>query len=163
MNVTTSGRTCQVWAAQQPHEHTTGTELGEHNYCRDPHGDPNGVWCFTTDPDKRWEYCSVPTCGSKLTVKVLDFSADDKFTGAYLEAGFLPESFTICSAIMVDAWTTEFASAEMFIMYKDDGYPWGKIILHAFDSYSEYLELGRIDFDLFFNEKTEVIFFCLLH
>ena len=30
MNVTNSGRTCQVWAAQQPHEHTTGTELGEH-------------------------------------------------------------------------------------------------------------------------------------
>ena len=34
MNVTTSGRTYQVWAAQQPHEHTT--EYGEHNYCRNP-------------------------------------------------------------------------------------------------------------------------------
>ena len=44
MNVTASGRTCQVWAAQQP----DGYSLG--------------VWCYTTDPDKRWELCSVPHC-----------------------------------------------------------------------------------------------------
>ena len=33
MNVTSSGRTCQVWRAQQPHEHDF-TEVGDHNYCR---------------------------------------------------------------------------------------------------------------------------------
>ena len=52
-------------------------------------------------------------------LKVLDFSADNdqqpdsngEYTGATLEAGSLPESFTICSAIMVDAWTTDFNSA----------------------------------------------------
>ena len=51
--------------------------------------------------------------------KVLDFFADNdqepdsngEFTGATLNAGFLPESFTICSALMVEAWTTEFTSA----------------------------------------------------
>ena len=102
MNVTASGRTCQVWAASQPHEHDH-TEVGEHNHCRNPDGDSSGVWCYTTDPDKDWEYCSVPRCVSKLKkMKVFDFSADNdheldingEFTSATLKAGFLPESFT---------------------------------------------------------------------
>ena len=74
VNVTASGRTCQVWAASQPHEHSY-THVGEHNYCRNPYGDPQGVYCYTTDPEKRWEYCSVPRCASQL--KVFDFSADN--------------------------------------------------------------------------------------
>ena len=24
--------------------------------------DPQGPWCYTTDPDKRYEYCDVPLC-----------------------------------------------------------------------------------------------------
>ena len=61
MSVTTSGRTCQVWAAQQPHQ-TDFPDVGEHNHCRNPDGDPAGVWCHTTDPDKEWEYCDVKRC-----------------------------------------------------------------------------------------------------
>ena len=49
--------------------------------------------------------------------KVLDFSADNddkpdgkgEYTSATLEALPLPESFTICSAFMVEAWSTEFS------------------------------------------------------
>ena len=33
MNHTTSGRACQAWSAQEPHEHEY-TEIGEHNHCR---------------------------------------------------------------------------------------------------------------------------------
>ena len=101
MNVTTSGRTCQAWSAQEPHEHSD-TEVGEHNFCRNPDSDSGGVWCYTADRDKKWEYCSLPICGQMM--KVLDFSADSEhgpdingeFTSATLEAGPLPESFTIC-------------------------------------------------------------------
>ena len=75
MNVTTSGKTCQAWSEQEPHEHSQ-TEVGEHNHCRNPDGDSGGVWCYTTDPDKRWEYYSVPICGPKM-MKILDFSADN--------------------------------------------------------------------------------------
>ena len=64
---------------------------------------------------------------SVSTLKVLDFSADKdhepdingEYTGATLEAGPLPESFTICSAFMVEAWTTEFSSAYMFALLND--------------------------------------------
>ena len=75
VNVTASGRTCQVWAAQEPHGHDNA-DVGEHNHCRNPDGDLGGVWCFTTDPDKNWEHCSVPICAPTM-LKVLDFSADN--------------------------------------------------------------------------------------
>ena len=42
MNVTVSGRTCQIWAAQQSHEHEY-THVGEHNHCRNPDGDLGDV------------------------------------------------------------------------------------------------------------------------
>lgn len=32
------------------------------NYCRNPDGEPR-PWCFTTDPNKRWEFCDIPRCG----------------------------------------------------------------------------------------------------
>ena len=62
-------------------------------------------------------------------MKVFDFSADSdhepdingEYTSATLEAGPLPESFTVCSALMVEAWTTEFVSADMFTLLDNDG------------------------------------------
>ena len=60
--MTLSGRTCQAWTSQEPHQHdTTPSELpnkglGEHSYCRNPDGE-DAIWCYTTDPDKRWESC----------------------------------------------------------------------------------------------------------
>ena len=77
-------------------------------------------------------------------MKVLDFSADndhepdsnEEYTGATLKAGFLPESFTICSAIMSDAWTTDFSGARMFQLLDDDGDRWGMIKLYAASGYT---------------------------
>ena len=60
VSVTVSGRTCQHWSDQSPHSHGNGDE--DENYCRNPDGEPEGVWCYTTDPGKRWEYCDVPEC-----------------------------------------------------------------------------------------------------
>ncbi|XP_072176378.1 CUB and sushi domain-containing protein 1-like [Diadema setosum] len=60
-----SGRTCQMWTAQEPHEHTRTPSryptsgLGAHNYCRNVGGTSFTAWCYTTDPEKRWEYCPV--------------------------------------------------------------------------------------------------------
>ena len=173
MNVTASGRTCQVWAASQPHEpkytdvgKVGDTEAGEHNHCRNPNGELGGVWCYTTDPDERWEHCSVPICVPML--KVFDFSADNdheldsngELTGATLSAGFLPESFTICLSIMVDAWswTTEIPNANIFTLLDVRGYTWGTIKLATNSSHTTYEAwLGSV----FLLKPIEAVFFPL--
>ena len=58
---TRSGYTCQAWASQSPHSHTrTPANYPSSglvsNYCRNPDGEPT-IWCYTTDPNKRWELC----------------------------------------------------------------------------------------------------------
>jgi len=57
---TVSGRTCQAWASDFPHDHSFN-DL-EANYCRNPDNEGCGAWCYTTDPNKRWECCNVPDC-----------------------------------------------------------------------------------------------------
>nr|XP_020664690.1 plasminogen isoform X1 [Pogona vitticeps] len=67
---TSGGRTCQEWHLQTPHRHDSFTPVShprsglEKNYCRNPDDDVNGPWCYTTDPNKAWEYCDVPQCPS---------------------------------------------------------------------------------------------------
>ena len=72
---TMNGRECQRWDAQAPHAHTRasatyplpemlagGTASDGENFCRNPDGEIDHVWCYTTDPDIRWEFCSVRFC-----------------------------------------------------------------------------------------------------
>ena len=72
INTTRSGRTCQRWSEQAPHQFILPSSqypeiAGGHNYCRNPGSRaPEGPWCFTTDPNTRWEYCDVPKCGKTL-------------------------------------------------------------------------------------------------
>ena len=99
-------------------------------------------------------------------LKVLDFSADydqepdsnGEYTGATLNAGALPKSFTICLAFMVEAWTTKFKSADMFVLLDVHGYVWGRINLWAANSYTQYeAMLGPV----YFQRQVEAIFFPL--
>eukprot|EP00984_Skeletonema_dohrnii_P023317 scaffold12399_cov114-Skeletonema_dohrnii-CCMP3373.AAC.1 len=67
ISTTADGYTCMNWESQSPHSHTRtaanypGMGLGNHNYCRNPDGEPR-AWCYTTDPNKRWSVCDVPSC-----------------------------------------------------------------------------------------------------
>ena len=105
-NTTGYGIPCQKWSDTQPHDHLF-THVGNHNFCRNPVGSYDQPWCFTTDPDRKAQYCSVPVCPS---LKVLDFSLDNDWkpnaNGTYTHASVqkenFPSSFTICVAFMVE-------------------------------------------------------------
>ena len=68
VNITRSGRTCQAWNSQCPHRHwripqDVSDRLNDFNMCRNPDSSaPDGPWCYTTDPNVRWEYCNVSKC-----------------------------------------------------------------------------------------------------
>ncbi|XP_056157167.1 prothrombin [Lampris incognitus] len=72
INVTVSGRICQFWSSNFPHpviREFNSSEPGsilKENFCRNPDGNPSGPWCFTRDPTRQKEACSVPKCGEEF-------------------------------------------------------------------------------------------------
>ncbi|XP_062576818.1 uncharacterized protein LOC134238715 [Saccostrea cucullata] len=74
-STTISGKTCQRWDRQWPWSHSyTNVLLGNasmhENFCRTPRArEKVGPWCFTTDRYKKWEYCDIPVCECRDTIK----------------------------------------------------------------------------------------------
>ena len=44
-----------------PHDAKQFKTLAE-DWCRNPDESPEGVWCYTLDKEKRWDYCPVRRC-----------------------------------------------------------------------------------------------------
>jgi len=73
-SVTVSNKQCQAWASQSPHEHSfnqvklfpDSSITDASNYCRNPSSSSVGLWCYTMDPNTRWERCNVPICGQSV-------------------------------------------------------------------------------------------------
>ncbi|XP_038579836.1 muscle, skeletal receptor tyrosine protein kinase-like [Micropterus salmoides] len=75
-NVTRSGIPCQPWSQQVPHQHRLSVDVipelkNSDNNCRNPGGISDKPWCFTSNPNIRWEYCAVPQCGETSVVSVM--------------------------------------------------------------------------------------------
>ena len=68
--------------------------LTQENYCRNPGTSPEGAWCYTTDTNKRWDYCGVPSCteGAKLNMYLSDYAG-----GGRKAFDTLAEALTICT------------------------------------------------------------------
>ena len=73
---TVTERECQRWDDQAPHQHDfTDSSVypdpsipDAQNFCRNLDDDPNGLWCFTNDPNIRRQTCNIPLCRG-----ILDF------------------------------------------------------------------------------------------
>uniref|UniRef100_A0A3B4F895 Plasminogen n=1 Tax=Pundamilia nyererei TaxID=303518 RepID=A0A3B4F895_9CICH len=75
---TKSELVCQRWDASYPHRPNFMPQSHpradlESNFCRNPDGDKGGPWCYTTDPQKRWEHCNVPSCSAYQTHQGFSF------------------------------------------------------------------------------------------
>ncbi|XP_011603288.2 muscle, skeletal receptor tyrosine-protein kinase isoform X2 [Takifugu rubripes] len=76
VNVTRSGTPCQPWNHQLPHQHRLSADVipelrNSRNYCRNPGGISEGPWCYTSNPNIRWEFCPVPPCGETSVAPVV--------------------------------------------------------------------------------------------
>nr|XP_054600181.1 muscle, skeletal receptor tyrosine-protein kinase isoform X2 [Nothobranchius furzeri] len=76
VNHTRSGKPCQPWSQQVPHQHRLSVDvipelMNSENHCRNPGGISDKPWCYTSDPNIRWEYCAVPQCGETVPNPVL--------------------------------------------------------------------------------------------
>ncbi|XP_071322633.1 muscle, skeletal receptor tyrosine-protein kinase [Trachinotus anak] len=76
VNVTRSGIPCQPWSQQVPHQHRLSVDVipelkSSDNHCRNPGGISDKPWCYTSNPNIRWEYCAVLQCGEAATAPVM--------------------------------------------------------------------------------------------
>lgn len=60
-NFAKNGDQCQRWDSQTPHKHSVSALSDQDNYCRSADNE-KWPWCYTTNPDKRWDYCNIPAC-----------------------------------------------------------------------------------------------------
>ncbi|XP_066996818.2 tyrosine-protein kinase transmembrane receptor Ror2 [Anabrus simplex] len=84
MNVTKSGLPCQYWDIQEPHSHNRPPDVfpemqNAENYCRNAGGEEPSPWCYTTDPNVRWQRCDIPVCDD-----MKDLSMETFFTPMFI-------------------------------------------------------------------------------
>ena len=121
-------------------------------------GEPSKLWMREKlvlgiqTGNKDWSMVHSPDKISKDFYFSEDNDHESDSNGEYfcatLEAGALSESFTICSAFIVEA--TDFSDVVLFTLLDNDGITWAKINLWATPSYTEYsVHFGRV---FFFNQ-----------
>jgi len=114
INVTRSGRTCQPWESQTPHTHTRGSDPSAFvdgrfpdNFCRTPEdGISVKPWCYTTDADKRWQHCDVPSCDvAELRTEIDARIADMEQTIQQMESGMVASDSGNLRCGQASEWT----------------------------------------------------------
>ena len=93
MSQTKRGVVCQRWDLQEPHSHgitpDTHRDSGLNmNYCRNPDGEPEGPWCYTSSAAKRWDYCDIPLCGKLSNMLHNFFTCTLLLCGALFQYGY---------------------------------------------------------------------------
>ncbi|XP_078070175.1 muscle, skeletal receptor tyrosine-protein kinase [Mustelus asterias] len=102
VNITVSGIPCQKWSQQAPHFHRRMPDLfpeltNSDNYCRNPGGESERPWCYTTNRDIRWEFCNVPLCTNATSVTGVEHNTGTADTATLTSATY---SMTIIISII---------------------------------------------------------------
>ncbi|XP_065226588.1 tyrosine-protein kinase transmembrane receptor Ror2 [Planococcus citri] len=72
-NVTRTGIPCQRWDSKSPHDFERPPKVfpeiqNSENYCRNAGGEVATPWCYTSNPDIRWQQCDIPACNGSVSV-----------------------------------------------------------------------------------------------
>ena len=69
---TSAGYDCQTWSQNDSDILNIVPIEDDHNYCRSLCDKSLGAWCYTTDPEIKWQYCSCPvqTSGKLFLVEI---------------------------------------------------------------------------------------------
>jgi len=122
-SVTLSGLKCQKWSEQTPHAHTLipkdhPDEGLDENYCRNPTDESGGPWCYTTDPNERWEYCLTPCTATGPGLMEVEFK--DGFANAtqnYQSGWTADKAFNPDPALILYAWHNGYETLPSIVWY----------------------------------------------
>jgi len=103
VSVTEKGFVCQAWNVTKPRYHLLSPEDhpeigGGHNFCRNPGGQKEKPWCFTTNSDTKFDFCDIPRCGEISKLNILVMYSSKKFVLVY---NFVPGVSVLKSTIFV--------------------------------------------------------------
>ncbi|XP_071128493.1 uncharacterized protein [Mytilus edulis] len=129
-SITASGITCQRWDSNSPHiPKQWPFGRGNKNYCRNPDEDDR-PWCYTSDPETRWEYCGIDLCelttirtSTPKSVTTEDDEDDDTPVAVILGVlfGVLVTSIVLVAVILIlkrrGVFNAEPSSADQRISY----------------------------------------------
>ncbi|XP_066022960.1 muscle, skeletal receptor tyrosine protein kinase isoform X1 [Pocillopora verrucosa] len=146
VNVTRSGRTCQSWRSQCPHRHwripkDVAKSKNDSNLCRNPDSSaPDGPWCYTTDPNVRWEYCNVSRCPSRskeLPPPPRRFTVKNVQTRYLILTWDEPVNASLhqIQSFTIERWTSR---SENVSVAKTVPYPESKMIMNDLEPSTEY-------------------------
>ncbi|KAM8827419.1 muscle, skeletal receptor tyrosine-protein kinase [Spinachia spinachia] len=119
-DVTRSGVSCQSWSQQVPHQHRLSVDVipelkNSANYCRNPGGISDKPWCYTSNPNIRWEYCAVPRCGETSIEPVMKPEVPGPRQTSRLPPMAKPSSPAYSMSVIVILLTALAASVFLFI------------------------------------------------
>ncbi|KAL4238889.1 hypothetical protein ACF0H5_003596 [Mactra antiquata] len=121
VSTTITGRTCQRWDSRLPHSHNKvdndafpdDSVKDASNYCRDPMREENSLWCYTTDPKTRWDFC-----------RLIDTVSDRCYRTHSIYSGTLNVTY---SGIPCQRWDA--SSPHVTYPYDDSVFPEGNVSL----------------------------------
>lgn len=96
-----------------------GLEL---NYCRNPDGDRIGPWCYTTDPERRYESCHIPQCrDGTLTAFLCKSRKTCSQVWNCSVSCNEPQHFVLSGRVYLRAWVTQgcfsLSSIQFFLFF----------------------------------------------
>lgn len=102
--VTTHGSPCLVWASSDAEALSKDQDFNREvklveNFCRNPDGDEEGVWCYVAGKPGFFEYCDLNYCGERAGWEGAETedTAEGERGGQCLPDGRLPHVLCVCS------------------------------------------------------------------